>query len=197
MFFRWVPSRETVRLRAQSPRRDAAADAPRYSECRRIGRRPAASRNAPMSDSIASCVSSGMSVRPHSKTPRHANPPCVHPHRPLHPSLHAHLQAARRTPQITPQESTRERRKAPVPSRRASLGCARQMSTGDVCVLYCFRYNPNVGTSTPVLQDIMRLGGTVTMVAAALFVTAGFVRRRNALTTSTPDKGVDRDGAAH
>ena len=54
----------------------------------------------------------------------------------------------------------------------------KQVSTLDALVLYCFYYDANAGSYTPVVRNIMKLGGAVTVVVLAIFVGAGFTVRR-------------------
>jgi protein SCO1 len=57
----------------------------------------------------------------------------------------------------------------------------------DQIVLYCFAYDPNAGTYTPVVANIMRLGGAVTVVLLGGFVLATVLRsRRKKRTDSSP-----------
>ena len=48
----------------------------------------------------------------------------------------------------------------------------------DQIVLYCFAYDPNAGTYTPVVANMMRLGGAATVVVLGGFVLATILRSR-------------------
>ncbi len=65
----------------------------------------------------------------------------------------------------------------------------KQVSTLDAIVLYCFYYDPKSGSYTPVVRNIMKVGGAVTVLLLALFVGAGFTanRRRRADGVKTAD----------
>ena len=66
----------------------------------------------------------------------------------------------------------------------------KQVSTLDAIVLYCFYYDPNSGSYTPVVRNIMKVGGAVTVLLLGLFVGAGFTarnRRRRADGVNTAD----------
>ncbi len=66
----------------------------------------------------------------------------------------------------------------------------KQVSTLDAIVLYCFYYDPNSGSYTPVVRNIMKVGGAVTVVLLVLFVGAGFTaknRRRKVADVKTAD----------
>ncbi|MEL7371745.1 MAG: SCO family protein, partial [Myxococcota bacterium] len=66
----------------------------------------------------------------------------------------------------------------------------KQVSTLDAIVLYCFYYDPNSRSYTPVVRNIMKVGGAVTVVLLGLFVGAGFTaknRRRKAASVKTAD----------
>ena len=54
----------------------------------------------------------------------------------------------------------------------------KQISTLDAIVLYCFYYDPNSGSYTPVVRNIMKVGGAITVVLLAMFVGAGFTANR-------------------
>lgn len=66
----------------------------------------------------------------------------------------------------------------------------KQVSTLDAIVLYCFYYDPSSGSYTPVVRNIMQVGGAVTVLLLGLFVGAGFTarnRRRKTTTVKTAD----------
>ena len=66
----------------------------------------------------------------------------------------------------------------------------KQVSTLDAIVLYCFYYDPTSGSYTPIVRNIMKVGGAVTVVLLGLFVGAGFTarnRRRRAASVEAAD----------
>lgn len=64
----------------------------------------------------------------------------------------------------------------------------KQVSTLDALVLYCFYYDAEAGSYTPMVRNIMKVGAAITVVVLGLFVAAGFrVRRRRA---NKPANGV-------
>lgn len=66
----------------------------------------------------------------------------------------------------------------------------KQVSTLDAIVLYCFYYDPNSGSYTPVVRNIMKLAGAMTVVLLGLFVGAGFTaknRRHKAADVKAAD----------
>lgn len=68
----------------------------------------------------------------------------------------------------------------------------KQVSTLDALVLYCFYYDADAGSYTPVVLNIMKLGAAVTVVLLGLFVAAGFrvKKRRRGSAAQTPANGV-------
>ena len=66
----------------------------------------------------------------------------------------------------------------------------KQVSTLDAIVLYCFYYDPSSGSYTPVVRNLMKVGGAITVLLLGLFVGAGFTannRRRRASNVKTAD----------
>ena len=67
----------------------------------------------------------------------------------------------------------------------------KQVSTLDAIVLYCFYYDPNSRSYTPVVRNIMKVGGAVTVVLLGLFVGAGWTANRRRRSASVgPADGV-------
>lgn len=55
----------------------------------------------------------------------------------------------------------------------------KQVSTLDRVILYCFYYDAEAGSYTPVVRNIMKVGGAVTVVLLGLFVATGFVTMKS------------------
>jgi len=67
----------------------------------------------------------------------------------------------------------------------------KQVSTLDALVLYCFYYDAEAGSYTPMVRNIMKVGAAITVVVLGLFVAAGFrVKRRRAQRPNHPANGV-------
>jgi protein SCO1/2 len=67
----------------------------------------------------------------------------------------------------------------------------KQVSTLDALVLYCFHYDAEAGNYSPVVRNIMKLGGAITVVGLAFFVAAGFtVKKHRKKVSNTPANGV-------
>lgn len=60
----------------------------------------------------------------------------------------------------------------------------------DQIVLYCFAYDPNAGTYTPVVANIMRLGGAFTLLAVFGFLLRTVLRSRRGSGHDDPDRTV-------
>lgn len=72
----------------------------------------------------------------------------------------------------------------------------KQVSTLDSFVLFCFKYDADAGTYTPVIANLMKLGGGLTVLALALFIGTGIARKRILRPRSRPENGVQSDVVA-
>ena len=71
----------------------------------------------------------------------------------------------------------------------------KQVSGLDSFVLYCFKYDSTAGTYTPIVSNLMKVGGALTVIALGLFVGAGVVRRKIQHSGHEPEDGVQSDVA--